>query len=134
MSGAGKLGSKTQGNALFLLRTYNDIDHIAPIIWKAAKMGHKPFFLFVDKRYDDDYRLRSAVKAGAQPVNCSPIHWYHMCLRRWLAPRWIRRIVDRMVAHTLGRFFLIRYEIVVIAVEWSGAYGRGMAENAKCPI
>ncbi|MBD3379366.1 MAG: hypothetical protein GF408_02775 [Candidatus Omnitrophica bacterium] len=44
---------------LFLLRTYNDIDHITPVIWKALKEGEKPIVFFWEK-YDHraDYRLR----------------------------------------------------------------------------
>jgi hypothetical protein len=124
----GKEVSKTPGNVLFLLRTYNDIDHIAPVIWKAANMGQKPFLLFVDGDYRDDYRIRCVIAAGAETLWCESIRWYHQRIRRWLVLRWLRRVVDRLVAHTLGRKFLLRHKVAVLASEWSGAFGREMAE------
>lgn len=128
MDNAGEKISKVPGNILFLLRTYNDIDHIVPVIWKAAKLGHKPFFLFVDDDYLDDYRIRFVVSTGAEALCCESIRWYHQRLRRWLIPRWVRRVTDRLVAQMLGRRFLLRHEVAVLASEWSGAFGREMAE------
>ena len=128
MNSAGKAVSKVPRNVLFLLRTYNDIDHIVPVIWKAAKLGHKPFFLFVDGDYRDDYRIIFVVAAGAEALCCESIRWYHQRLRRWLVPRWVRRVADRLVAQMLGRRFLLRHEVAVLASEWSGAFGREMAK------
>jgi hypothetical protein len=115
-------------NILFLLRTYNDFDHITPIIWKTAVLGWKAQFLFVDKCYLEDYRIRFLVKAGALHLRCKPIEWYHHKLRRWLGPLFIQKITDRVIAYTLGSYFLRRNRIQIVANEWSGAFGREMAD------
>ena len=49
------LKSRKQTKILFLLRTYNDIDHISPIIWKSATAGCHVFFVFVGRDYSDDF-------------------------------------------------------------------------------
>ena len=128
MSGVYKSASQAEGNVLFLLRTYNDIDHIAPVIWKVAKMGREPFFLFVADDHHDDYRIKFLVEVGAKAMFCPPICWYHRCVRRWLPHRWVRRSADRLIAYTFGTGFLVRHKITMLASEWSGAFGREMAE------
>ena len=128
MTTVGKQLPELEGNILFLFRTYNDIDHIAPVIWKVAKSGHKPFFAFVDKNYSEDYRIKVAIEAGAVLIRCAVIELYHQRIRRWLGPRWIRRVVDRLIAHSYGYKFLVRHKIAVLVSEWSGALGREMAE------
>ena len=127
MNSVGKAPSKSTGKLLFLLRTYNDIDHIAPVIWKAAKMGYKPFFLFVDGDYTDDFRIRALISEGAKALRCKPIQWYHQRLRRRVLPHWLRFVADRLVANTFGRRFLSSRKIAVLASEWSGGWGREMA-------
>ena len=54
---------------LFLLRTYNDIDHFAPIMWKAASSNWPTYFVFIDKDYSDDYRIRYVIENGGVKLN-----------------------------------------------------------------
>ena len=45
------------GRTAFFLRAYNDIDHIAPVIWKFIKKGEKPIVIFhTDVDYENDLR------------------------------------------------------------------------------
>ena len=118
---------------LFLLRTYNDIDHIAPVIWKAVVSARCTYFMFVDRSYLDDYRIRFLIETGARHLRCPPMTWYHQRIRRWLGPRFIRRIVDRLIAYTIGTYLLKRNSIRVVASEWSGVFGREMAEYILRP-
>ena len=113
---------------LFLLRTYNDIDHIVPIIWKTATSGWPTFLLFVDKSYSEDYRICFARKHGAQLLRQPLIEWYHGCFRRIFYPRVLRRFCDRLIAYSFGLYFLKRYGIEVVANEWAGPFGRDRAE------
>jgi len=113
---------------LFLLRTYNDIDHIVPVIWKAATLDMQPIFVFVDRDYSADYRVKHAVTAGAAHAVCPAILRYHRTIRRWLLFRRLRRLSDWWVGHVFGGRFLRKEKISVVISEWSGAYGREMAE------
>ena len=63
LSGTDLLMKRT--SILFLLRTYNDIDHIVPVIWKATNAGWATYFLFVDDDYTNDYRIQFIVRNGA---------------------------------------------------------------------
>jgi len=114
-------------NILFLLRTYNDIDHIAPVIWKAAKSGCGTFFLFVGEDYSEDYRIRFLLDLGASRVRSSTIEWYHASLRPMIAVSLLRKIVDRLVSYTVGVHLLKRWKTQVIVTEWCGPYGREKA-------
>ena len=53
------------GRTAFFLRAYNDIDHIAPIIWKFIKKGDKPVIIFhTDIDYENDYRIKFLLSEG----------------------------------------------------------------------
>ncbi len=120
--------SAGENRLLFLLRTYNDIDHIVPVIWKAATLRMQPMFLFVDHDYSADYRVKFAVAEGAIHAVCPTIRRYHFRMRRWLFFRGLRRVVDWCVGRCFGDRFLRENQIKVVINEWSGAYGRQMAE------
>ena len=45
-------------NVLFLLRAYNDLDHIAPIVWKMSSASTPTFYMFVDEEFREDYRVK----------------------------------------------------------------------------
>ena len=61
-----------QKNVLFLLRAYNDLDHIAPIVWKMSSVSIPTFYMFVDKEFRDDYRVKLFSQSGAREIR-SPI-------------------------------------------------------------
>ena len=98
-----------------------------------VESGRCTYFMFVDQTYLDDYRIRFVMKRGAMHLWCRPIVWYHQRLRRWLVPRFIRRVVDRFLAFTLGTYLLKKNSIKVVASEWSGVFGREMAEYILRP-
>ena len=53
------------GRTAFFLRAYNDIDHIAPIIWKFIKKNQKPIVIFhTDVEYQNDYRINFLQSEG----------------------------------------------------------------------
>ena len=113
---------------LFLLRSYNDIDHIVPVIWKASVSGWLTYILFVEQDYSDDYRIRFVLAQGATLLQGRPVLWYQTYLRRFLVFKIIKWLADRLVAYSFGLYFLVRYKIQVTVNEWSGPYGRGRAE------
>jgi hypothetical protein len=89
--------------------------------------------MFVDQPYLDDYRIQFVIKAGAMQIRYRPITWYHQRLRRRIVPRVSRRTLDRVVSYIIGRYFLKKHGIQVIVNEWSGAFGREMAEYILRP-
>lgn len=113
---------------LFLLRTYNDIDHMAPIIWKVASCGWPTFFVFVDQDYSTDYRIGFLMRSGATMLRATSIKWYCSRLRTWIVFRPLRRVVDRLVAYVLGSGLLLWHGIEIVANEWAGPYGRERSE------
>ena len=53
------------GRTAFFLRAYNDIDHIAPVIWKFVKAGDNPVVVFhTDIDYENDYRIKFLMSEG----------------------------------------------------------------------
>jgi hypothetical protein len=53
------------GRTAFFLRAYNDIDHIAPIIWKFIKKEENPIVIFhTDVDYKNDYRIKFLLSEG----------------------------------------------------------------------
>ncbi len=53
------------GRTLFVLRTYNDIDHISPVIWKFIQKGENPVIFFHSSfDYQQDYRIKFLQREG----------------------------------------------------------------------
>ncbi len=49
----------------FFLRAYNDIDHIAPVIWKFIKKKQNPLIVFTTNiDYKNDYRIQFLISEG----------------------------------------------------------------------
>jgi len=51
---------------LFFVRHFNDIDHIAPVVWKMKKDKHPVAVYCINPRYDihNDYRLQFLKSLG----------------------------------------------------------------------
>src|SRR3989344_784396 len=60
---------------LFILRVYNDIDHIAPVIWKMRKMGRHVRVVFMDLNANIDIRQEPLLKFLTNE-GC-PVHYYY---------------------------------------------------------
>ena len=113
---------------LFLFRTYNDIDHIVPIAWKAAVSGISVNYIFAWKDFSDDYRIRYLSSVGAEMVENSFVNIYHNVIRKRVPLRIIRSLFDRIISYTLGSLILGRQGVVTIVNEWSGPVGNEMAQ------
>ncbi len=113
---------------LFLLRTYNDIDHLVPIMWKAVSCNWPTYFVFIDKDYSDDYRIRYVIENGGVKLNPICIQWYCLNIRERLRFQVLKKIFDRIVAYLPGVFFLWVNRIEVVATEWTGHFGRVRSE------
>ncbi len=112
---------------LFLLRTYNDLDHITPVIWKASICGFKTVFLFVEDDYSDDYRVRFIESVGAKKIESSIIKFYYWRIRPNLIFEAGKKILDLTVGAIIGRRFLVGENISCIVTEWGGPDGKGLA-------
>lgn len=52
-----------QNNMIVTLRSYNDIDHIVPIIWKVLREGHTVYLFGIgEHNFEDDYRIKFLLK------------------------------------------------------------------------
>ena len=122
------MGFSRTKRVLFLLRTYNDIDHIAPVIWKTVRSGWPTFFLFVDKDYSEDYRIKFLEAHGAEKIRSISIEWYYKRVRSSIPFKLFQKALDRLVAYSIGFIFVFCKGIDVIASEWSGPFGRVRAE------
>lgn len=121
--------SATRNNkVLFLLRAYNDLDHISPVIWKIASDGRQPVsFLFVSTKFSDDYRVKLIEEAGAKELISKKIDFYYQHLRPKLKIEIIQKVLDRFIGIYYGREILTRNGIGCIVTEWGGPDGKGMA-------
>ena len=120
--------TNNRGSILFLLRTYNDIDHIVPVIWKAVSSGWPTYIFLGDQAYSDDYRIKAIIDEGAKVVKNDSITWYHDSLRNFILPVALRRLCDRIMAYSIGLYLILRYNIEAAVNEWSGPFGREKAE------
>lgn len=121
--------SKPRNNkVLFLLRAYNDLDHISPVIWKIATDGHQSVsFLFVGTKFRGDYRVKLVEEAGAKELISNKIDFYYRRLRPKLKVEFIQKILDRFIGMYYGRQILTRNRVSCIVTEWGGPDGKGMA-------
>jgi len=112
-------------NVLFLLRAYNDLDHIAPIVWKMSSVSIPTFYMFVDEEFREDYRVKYFSKSGAREIHNSLLDQYYNNLRKTL--RWpiLIKLFDRVFSRLLGSRFLIENRIGVVVAEWGGPDGKG---------
>jgi len=116
------------GYILFLLRSYNDIDHIAPIIWKAATSGARCHYFFSGQDHALDYRIRFLAHSGAKELHSPLLRFYHNQIRGLIRPYYLKRIADYIISYSVGSWILVTNRIDCLVNEWSGPYGREMAE------
>ena len=113
---------------MFLLRTYNDIDHMVPVAWKATVSGWPTFFFFVDKDLLNDYRIQFLLGQGAVKLS---VPFFDGCLRQMEKmgnASFFKRLVKWVLSYLLGTYLLRRHQIEVTVTEWTGHLGRGLSE------
>lgn len=60
---------------LFVLRTFNDIDHIAPLIWKCINNNNFPLIIFNSNYdYNSDLRIKFLIRTGNVKIISMPDH------------------------------------------------------------
>ena len=109
---------------LFLLRSYNDIDHIVPIIWKCRQCKLDCYYLLVESDHSRDYRIEFIKKSGAIRIHSQVMNYYHSYVRHFLISDNVKNIFDRLAGYMIGRPLLRKNKIEVVVTEWSGRSGR----------
>jgi len=112
---------------LFLIRAYNDLDHIVPVAWKMASKGFDVAFSLTAEEFPDDYRINLLRTAGATRLKSCPIETYDRVFRPRIKPSALRSLLDWIVAASFGYFFLKTNRIECVVAEWGGASGRARA-------
>ncbi len=113
---------------LFLVRAYNDFDHITPIIWKVSSSDRFPaVFLFVGEQFIDDYRVEFLKKSGIEELRSETISYYYGRVRPKLRSKIVQRVIDKLVARYFGKKFMVEHRIGCVVTEWGGADGKEMA-------
>jgi|TARA_B100002003_G_scaffold237343_1_gene254328 hypothetical protein len=112
---------------LFLIRAYNDLDHIAPVIWKMASAGFRVGYLLTGREFLGDYRIKIIEEASAKRMESVFINQYYARLRPRVKPKILRRAVDWLIALVVGSWFLKSHDIGCVIVEWAGPSGRDRA-------
>ena len=120
-------------NLLFLIRAYNDLDHFAPVMWKAASERHRVRYIFSNQWSSSDYRVALIKSLGAKEIRPSLLNWYHWRIRGKISPRWVRRLADGVIGMSLGVVLLVWSRSSRIIVEWGGRSGRGIARYILVP-
>ena len=112
----------------FLFRTYNDIDHISPVAWKAVVSGWPTFFFFVDKNFLNDYRIQLLLEAGAVKLSIPLMDNLLRQSDNRGNVSFYGRVMKWILSYLLGTFLLQKHNIEVIVTEWTGHIGRGLSE------
>ncbi len=112
---------------LFLIRAYNDLDHIVPVAWKMASKGFDVAFSLTAEEFPDDYRINLLRTTGATRLKSWPIETYDRVFRPRIRPNTLRSLLDWIVAASFGYFFLKKNRIGCVVAEWGGASGRARA-------
>ncbi len=110
-------------NILFLLNTFNDVDHIAPIIWKTVSEGDTARVVFLNE-YDHkgDYRLN-----WIRETYDLPIHSFPFAYRATEAKsRFLKTIRELFWGRKFAKRFLRRFDITSCVFEWGDASSRGL--------
>ena len=68
---------------LFILGTFNDVDHQTPVIWKMAKAGYPVRILFVDRNSNMDIEKDAHLRFLKKETGCS-IEYYYSLKEHWL--------------------------------------------------
>jgi hypothetical protein len=133
---------------LFILRTFNDIDHISPVIWKFIQKGEHPIILFHSSYdYESDYRIQFLRKTGEIEIFQKPDFEFEriivgigsehsQSLLRRLAAKWYlrKRNPHSIIGKLKRRFFfdcsvemdwLRDKNVSAIVFEWNNPTGRG---------
>tara|TARA_Y100001934_G_scaffold282663_1_gene397533 strand:- start:1794 stop:3011 length:1218 start_codon:yes stop_codon:yes gene_type:complete len=118
---------RTNKRALFLIRAYNDLDHIAPVVWKMASAGSEVAYLLTGEDFSGDYRINLLHQVGARRLRSATIEVYDRKLRQKIRPTALRSLVDWILAVSFGCLLLKRCHVGCVAVEWGGAIGRARA-------
>jgi len=113
---------------VFLFRTYNDIDHIAPVAWKAAISGWPTFLFFVDKNFIDDYRIQFLLGQGAVQLSIPFLDNFLRKSEKWRKAFFVRRSLKWVLSFLFGTYLLRKHDIEIIVIEWTGHLGRGLSE------
>jgi hypothetical protein len=135
------------GRTAFFLRAYNDIDHIAPVIWKFIKKGEKPIVIFhTDVDYENDYRIKFLLSEGEVEIirdldakylrfqKVSKSLLYRINYKLYRLKRNPRTFLGRL--HRKFSFdcsneveFLLKNEISQCVFEWGTPFERGEVIN-----
>lgn len=120
-------------NLLFLIRAYNDLDHLAPVMWKAASEQHRVRYIFSNQWSSSDYRVALIKSLGGKEIRPSLLNWYHWRIRGKISPHWVRHLVDGVIGMSLGVVLLVWSRSSRIIVEWGGRSGHGIARYILVP-
>jgi hypothetical protein len=135
------------GRTAFFLRAYNDLDHIAPIIWKFIKKEENPVVIFhTDVDYENDYRIKFLISEG-------PVEIFRDLDEEYMKFKKVSRNLFYRVRHKLFRLkrdprtllgrlhrkfsfdcsnqvkFLLKNEISQCVFEWGTPFERGEVIN-----
>lgn len=129
---------------LFILRTYNDVDHMTPVIWRFVRSGARPVLVFhTSFDYDSDYRIdflrrqgeleihrfadreyERHERSGRGALSRITAGWYS--LKRNRPRQWAGRIYRRLFFDCSWEMRWLREKEIGAAVfEWSAPGARG---------
>ena len=120
----------------FFLNSYNDIDNIAPVIWKFLEKGEEVIVIFgTNYDYKNDYRIKCLQQNDSLKIFSFPLEYKHTSMKT----------TSRRIKYLLGSYekyekFLKDYHISVCIFEWKVFYSSnlqnmffGATKNLKIP-
>lgn len=124
------------GNVAFFLNSYNDIDNIAPVIWKFLEKGECPIVIFGTKYdYKNDYRLVYFQEKFSLKIIDFPSEYKIFSVNTIL-----RKIKYIIGSYSTYKKILCSYGVTTCVFEWNVSFGSnlqnmflGAATNHKIP-
>ena len=111
-----------KSNILFFLNTFNDIDHISPIIWKVLEKKDNAYIIFInDYDYTSDYRI-----SFLQKYSNLKIYKFPLAYKNSFIGKIIREICYNRYYCTS---FLKKLKINACVFEWDEIHKRGLLGN-----
>jgi hypothetical protein len=107
---------------LFLLNTYNDIDHLTPVIWKVLKEKSQALIIFTSNfNHQNDYRINYLKNQFDLPIIKFPIAYKKSLISKFIREIWYNKYFFYR--------FLKKNQIDACVYEWGEVPKRNIVGN-----
>ncbi len=118
---------KKKKKLLFLIRAFNDLDHFAPVIFRALRSNYRAHIVFTSDWSGEHYLRTFLVGQGAEVTTLKWLERFHWRIRPRIRGFFFLRILDTILGVIPALVWLLKMGFISVIVEWGGISGRGVA-------